>query len=125
MVRSNRFVEQTVNHGLVGIYGRRMVETRSGEHRIAGVEPFVVQLTAAKLFAEHVPREFEELHPSVRGEVRSLQILLQVAGDLWVAKILLRRGEDQSAAAQMPDDFGNSHLGFRNENPRSRGQGAQ
>src|SRR5262245_15355194 len=33
-VRSNRFVEQTVDHGLVGIYGRRMVETRPGEHRI-------------------------------------------------------------------------------------------
>jgi hypothetical protein len=51
--------KQPINHLLVGIYRRGMIETRTGEDRITRIEPFILQLTAAELFAQQVPGKFK------------------------------------------------------------------
>lgn len=49
-----------------------MVKTGTGENRIARIEPFILQLTAAELFAQQVPREFKELHSLLRASAQDV-----------------------------------------------------
>ena len=89
-----RFLKQPINHGLVTIHCTGVVETGT-KIGSPGIEPFILQLTAAELFHQHIPYEFK-LHPLAHADVLSLQILLQIGSDLEIVKVLLRRGQDQA-----------------------------
>src|SRR5215813_9358332 len=119
------FLQQPIHKAFILGNCRRMVKAGASKEWVASIEPFILQLTAAELLAEHVPRQFEELHARPCIEVFTLQVFLQVGSDLGIVEIPLRRCQDQTAATQLPYDLCRLPVRLRDENPQSGSQGTE